>query len=85
MFEAIFVGTPVLSICQNLLQKECYKTFDYEFMLDISDIKFLNRYLDNISAKDKRSEIVRNFREMEVGLGKDEMISELSEIINSID
>ena len=52
-------------------------------MFDISDIKFLNRYLNNISPKDKRSEIIRNFKEMEVGLGKEEMISELSEIINS--
>ena len=83
MFEAIFVGTPVLSIFQNSLQKQCYKSFDYEFMFDISDIKFLNRYLNNISPKDKRSEIIRNFKEMEVGLGKEEMISKLSEIIDS--
>ena len=83
MFEAIFVGTPIISINQNSLQKQIYNPLNYEFFLDKKNIKSLNHYLNIISPIEKRSEIVRNFKKMKIGEGKDEIISKLSETIKS--
>ncbi len=85
MFEAILVGTPIILICQNSLQEQYYNSLNYEFFFNKSDIKNLNHYLNDISPIEKRNEIVRYFKKMEVADGRDEIISGLSESIKNVE
>jgi spore coat polysaccharide biosynthesis protein SpsF len=81
MFESVYVGTPVLVISQNSLQKRYYSPLNYEYLIDKSDINNLENYLKELSFLDKRNEVITYFKGLEVGQGKGEIIDYLSEMI----
>jgi spore coat polysaccharide biosynthesis protein SpsF len=81
MFEALFVGTPVLVIFQNPLQDHYYCSLDYEYLLKKSDIANLEHFLQDISSLTKRNEIIESFKKMDIGLGNDDVITYLSQMI----
>ena len=83
MFEALLVGTPVIAITQNSLQEHCYSSFNYDFILSKYDIDKLSHFLYKISSFKKRHEIIENFKKMEIGEGKEEIILKLSETVNN--
>ncbi len=82
MFEAVYLGTPVLVISQNSLQNHYYLPLNFEYLIEKSDIDHLEKYLDDLSSLTTRNDIIKFFREKDIGVGKVEIIKYLSEIID---
>ncbi len=81
MFEAVYVGSPVLVISQNALQNRYYSPLNYEYLIKKSDIDNLEEYMRDLSSLTKRNEVIAYFNRLEVGQGKSEIIDYLSQII----
>ena len=81
MFEAVYVGSPVLVISQNALQNRYYSPLNYEYLIEKSDIDNLEKYIQDLSSLSKRNEVIAYFNGLEVGQGKVEIIDYLSHII----
>ncbi len=81
MFEAVYVGSPVLAISQNYLQNHYYTPLNYEYLLPKSEINSIEHYLDELSSLKRRKDILKFFNELDVGKGKVEVFKYLSEMI----
>ena len=81
MFEAVYVGSPVLVISQNALQNRYYSPLNYEYLIKKSDIANLEEYMQDLSSLTKRNEVIGYFNGLEVGQGKVEIIDYLSQLI----
>jgi spore coat polysaccharide biosynthesis predicted glycosyltransferase SpsG len=81
MFEAVYVGTPVLAISQSDLQNHYYTPLNYEYLLPKSDINNINHYLDKLSSLERRNDILKFFNELNVGQGKVDVFKYISKII----
>ncbi len=81
MFEAVYVGSPVLVISQNALQNRYYSPLNYEYLIKKSDIDNLEEYMHELSSLTKRHEVIAYFNKLKVGQGKAEIIDYLSHII----
>jgi len=81
MFEAVYVGSPVLVISQNPLQNRYYSKLNFEYLINKSDINNLEKYMQDLLSLTKRNEVITFFNALEVGQGKVEIINYLSQII----
>ena len=81
MFEAAYVGSPVLAISQNDLQNHYYAPLNYEYLLQKSDRDRLEHYLDELSSLERRKDTLRFFNGLDVGKGKVEVFNYLSEMV----
>ena len=81
MFEAVYVGSPVLVISQNPLQNRYYSKLNFEYLINKSDINNLKKYMQDLLSLTKRNEVITFFNALEVGQGKVEIINYLSQII----
>ena len=81
MFEAAYVGSPVLAISQNDLQNHYYAPLNYKYLLPKSDLDRIEYYLEELSSLEKRKDTLRFFNELDVGNGKVEVFNYLSEMV----
>ena len=82
MFEAAYIGSPVLVISQNSIQHHYYLPLNYEYLINKSDIDYLEDYLKELSSLKRRNDIVDFFKVLDIGVGKVEIIKYLSQIID---
>jgi spore coat polysaccharide biosynthesis protein SpsF len=81
MFEAAYVGSPVLAISQNDLQNHYYAPLNYEYLLPKSDLNRLEYYLDELTSLERRKDTLIFFSELDVGKGKVEVFNYLSKMV----
>ena len=81
MFEAAYVGSPVLAISQNDLQNHYYAPLNYKYLLPKSDLDRIEYYLEELSSLERRKDTLRFFNELDVGNGKVEVFNYLSEMV----
>ena len=81
MFEATYVGSPVLAVSQNYLQDHYYAPLNYEYLLPKSDINCLEHHLNELSSLEIRKDALKFFNELNVGKGKVELFNYLSEMV----
>ena len=82
MFEAAYIGSPILVISQNSIQHHYYLPLNYEYLINKSDIDYLEDYLKELSSLKRRNDIVDFFKVLDIGVGKVEIIKYLSQIID---
>lgn len=82
MFEAAYICIPVLVISQNSIQHHYYLPLNYEYLINKSDIDYLEDYLKELSSLKRRNDIVDFFKVLDIGVGKVEIIKYLSQIID---
>jgi spore coat polysaccharide biosynthesis predicted glycosyltransferase SpsG len=72
VFEALCVGTPVIVMPQNSLQKKTYEGFMR--VLDKNEVNRLGKMIDNSDFSYPHEEHIMR---MEIGEGKSELIEEI--------
>ena len=71
-FEALYVGTPILLIPQNIMQKEAYQG-----LLKIIDGEEVNCLMDIIASKDFTYPNQEDIINMKIGKGKEELAKKI--------
>ncbi|MBW9222850.1 UDP-2,4-diacetamido-2,4,6-trideoxy-beta-L-altropyranose hydrolase [Methanothermococcus sp. SCGC AD-155-K20] len=73
MFESLFIGVPTIAICQNDLQKNIYKDFEFVYFIDCID------NIEKIIFKIYNSlpNIMKTIGKLEIGEGKKEIIGNI--------
>ncbi|HIP25013.1 MAG TPA: UDP-2,4-diacetamido-2,4,6-trideoxy-beta-L-altropyranose hydrolase [Archaeoglobus profundus] len=70
MFEALCIGVPTIAICQNDLQRNAYR--DFEFVYNIDCIDNIEKIIFKIY--NSLPNIMKNIEKLEIGKGKKEII-----------
>lgn len=75
MFEALYIGTPVIAICQNLLQKDTYSNFFP--LINANEINNFSDFLDSRFLISPEEEYIKD---LYIGKGKKEVIEAITNL-----